>query len=78
METPKRAGDAPIALDLKAGKRYSWCSCGLSKEQPLCDGSHKGTNFTPILYKCPEDETKWFCTCKATNGQPFCDGTHNK
>ena len=28
---------------VEANKRYSWCSCGLSNKQPLCDGSHKET-----------------------------------
>ena len=26
---------------------YWWCACGRSKNQPFCDGSHKGTSFTP-------------------------------
>ena len=30
-------------ISVEANKRYSWCSCGLSKKEPLCDGSHKET-----------------------------------
>ena len=49
MEKPKRAEDSPIAVTLEAGKRYAWCTCGLSEKQPckatkngpFCDGSHK-------------------------------------
>jgi len=26
---------------VESGKRYSWCSCGFSKNQPFCDGTHK-------------------------------------
>ena len=33
MELPKRAGDAPIPLELEAGKNYAWCTCGLSETQ---------------------------------------------
>ncbi|KRT83888.1 hypothetical protein AMK59_3235, partial [Oryctes borbonicus] len=31
----------PFRMPLEAGKRYSWCLCGRSKKQPLCDGTHK-------------------------------------
>ena len=30
-------------------KRYAWCACGKSEKQPFCDGSHKGTDFSPII-----------------------------
>ena len=30
-------------------KKYAWCACGESTNQPFCDGSHKGTGFSPIL-----------------------------
>ena len=42
------AGTAPIAVEVKAGENYFWCSCGQSKKQPFCDGSHKGSEFTPV------------------------------
>jgi CDGSH-type Zn-finger protein len=41
MELPKRAGDNPLAVILEEGKKYAWCTCGLSESQPFCDGSHK-------------------------------------
>lgn len=31
----------PFKLHLKKGKTYSWCLCGKSHNQPLCDGTHK-------------------------------------
>ena len=77
MEEPKIAQKAPYGVDVKAGRKYFWCSCGLSSRQPLCDGSHKGGSFTPLAWEATEDATIWFCGCKATQGQPFCDGTHN-
>jgi len=40
MDLPKRAGDQPQKVTLEAGKKYAWCSCGLSENQPFCDGSH--------------------------------------
>lgn len=76
MDLPKRAGNASIPLELEAGKNYAWCSCGLSETQPLCDGKHKGTGMTPIVFKAEKKETKYLCSCKATKNAPFCDGSH--
>lgn len=76
MDTPKRAGDAPIGVELEAGKNYSWCTCGLSTNQPYCDGSHKGTDFTPMRFSVEESKTYYLCSCKETKNSPFCDGSH--
>lgn len=78
MDKPKRAGDMPIRVDLEKGKEYYWCACGRSSNQPFCDGSHKGTEFTPLKFTVDEDVTKPLCTCKQTSNAPFCDGTHRK
>ena len=32
-------GKQPIEKELEAGTYY-WCSCGLSKTAPFCDGAH--------------------------------------
>ena len=50
MSTAHVAQKSPFPLDVEAGKTYYWCACGLSKKQPLCDGSHKPTSFTPVAY----------------------------
>lgn len=76
-ETPHRAGDAPVAFHVKAGETYYWCACGKSKGQPLCDGSHVGTVFTPHRFEAEKDGTLFFCLCKRTARAPFCDGSHN-
>ena len=78
MNKPNRAGKSAIALDAVEGKSYFWCSCGKSLKQPLCDGSHKGTEFKPVVYKAELTKKIFFCACKQTNYQPFCDGSHNK
>ena len=46
-EMPEIGGRRPIPIKVEAGKSYWWCACGRSKTQPFCDGSHKGTAFTP-------------------------------
>ena len=48
MTKAHRAGDAPIAVEVEKDKSYYWCACGKSSKQPLCDGSHKGSEFTPL------------------------------
>ena len=78
MTKGQRAGNSAIAAEVEKGKSYYWCACGKSKNQPFCDGSHKGTEFSPVEYKAEETKKKFFCSCKQTDNQPFCDGSHNK
>ncbi|MBI2890497.1 MAG: CDGSH iron-sulfur domain-containing protein [Nitrospirae bacterium] len=77
MDEPKpvMAQKSPYGVELKPG-RYAWCRCGRSNKQPFCDGSHRGTGFSPVLFEVTEPKTYWLCGCKHTKGQPFCDGTH--
>lgn len=77
MDAPKIADKQPRAIELEAGKTYAWCACGLSEDQPLCDGSHKGTEFKPVIFKAEEGKTAYLCMCKHTSNPGFCDGTHN-
>jgi CDGSH-type Zn-finger protein len=78
MSEPVVAQRMPYPLDLKPGE-YWWCACGRSQNQPFCDGSHKGSAFTPVKFTVPPDSRKlWLCGCKHSSDKPFCDGTHNK
>ena len=77
-ETPEIAGRAPLPIDVEAGKSYWWCACGRSKTQPFCDGSHKGSAFSPIEYKPTESTKAFFCACKHSGKKPLCDGTHKR
>ncbi len=78
MAEPVIAQKAPYAVEVEAGKAYFWCSCGQSANQPFCDGSHAGTEFTPTPFKARADGTVWFCGCKRTGKKPLCDGAHNQ
>jgi len=78
MKEAKIAQKAPYAVDVEKGKTYHWCSCGLSKKQPFCDGSHKGTSFTPVAFTADETKQVFLCGCKRTKNPPFCDGSHTK
>ncbi len=77
MTEPISPQKSPFQADLVAGKKYAWCACGRSQNQPFCDGSHSGTGLTPVVFKAEETKTVWFCGCKRTASKPFCDGTHN-
>jgi CDGSH-type Zn-finger protein len=72
------AARAPMAVDVEAGRTYWWCACGRSARQPLCDGSHKGTDITPVRYDAAETGKVWFCACKQSARSPLCDGTHKR
>ena len=78
MTTPTIAKKAPYPVDVTAGEKYFWCACGKSDNQPFCDGSHQGSDFTPMAYTAKEDTTLYFCGCKHSDGQPLCDGSHAK
>lgn len=78
MEKPIIAGKSPIGVELEEGKTYAWCSCGLSANQPFCDGSHKGSSFSPIVFVAEETKTAYLCNCKHSGNSVFCDGSHNK
>jgi CDGSH iron-sulfur domain-containing protein 3 len=76
MTSPVIAAKEPMPITVEAGKSYFWCACGQSKKQPFCDGSHKGTEFTPLKWTAEADGTKYFCACKHSSNKPLCDGTH--
>jgi CDGSH-type Zn-finger protein len=76
MNEPVIARKSPMAEEVVAGKTYFWCACGRSAKQPFCDGSHKGTGFSPAKYAAAESRKVVFCCCKHTANPPFCDGTH--
>lgn len=68
----------PAAVEVKQGETYHWCRCGRSRNQPFCDGSHRGTGLAPLAFTAEKTETVYLCQCKATALAPFCDGTHNQ
>ncbi|MCY4051515.1 MAG: CDGSH iron-sulfur domain-containing protein [Gammaproteobacteria bacterium] len=78
MNNPVRAADSPFKVSVTEGKNYFWCSCGKSQNQPFCDGSHKGSEFTPVRFSAEKTGDVWLCGCKSTSNQPFCDGSHNQ
>ncbi|KAK5975462.1 DNA-directed RNA polymerase subunit, partial [Trichostrongylus colubriformis] len=66
---------------LETGKTYTWCSCGLSKTEPFCDGTHKLdgiTNVRPVRFQVEKSGEYYMCNCKQTSTRPICDGNHKE
>ena len=70
----------PHRVTLVQGETYKWCTCGLSKTQPFCDGAHKDTYHLPLVFKHegPTTEDAYLCGCKNNKKESgaYCDGSH--
>ena len=69
------AENEPVFIELEAGT-HLWCTCGFSKNQPFCDGSHNGTKHKPLVFEMKKKKTMKICNCKMTGSGPFCDDAH--
>lgn len=67
---------SPYPIPVEAGKSYFWCACGKSAKPPFCDGSHQGSQFSPVKFDAPESATVYVCGCKQSRKFPLCDGSH--
>ena len=74
---PGRKIKGPYVTQCAPGK-YAWCRCEKSKRYPYCDGTHRGSEVTPIKVVIDEPKTMVWCACGATNNAPYCDGSHAK
>lgn len=73
---PQIPQKASYPVELEEGKTYFWCACGQSQRQPFCDGSHKGSDFTPVKFTAEATKRAFLCGCKHSSKAPMCDGTH--
>jgi CDGSH-type Zn-finger protein len=78
MKNPIIADNKPVKVNLSKGQEYHFCTCGQSKSQPFCDGSHVGTSFTPKVIVSDKEQEAYLCACKHTRNTPFCDGSHKQ
>lgn len=75
MSQPTIADKKPAVIELQPGE-YWWCACGLSKSQPMCDGSHRGSGMAPKKITIEKAGRVALCQCKHSKNGAFCDGTH--
>ena len=66
----------PVKVSLKSSQNYYFCKCGKSKDEVLCDGSHKGSGIGPQVFSVQKDGDYYLCSCKKSEELPFCDGSH--
>lgn len=73
MAVPVPAQKAPYKVRLESGKKYAWCACGRSANQPFCDGSHSGTDIFPKVFAaqeiCPTRNQRGLAVRVQTHGQ---------
>ncbi|MBF0247425.1 MAG: CDGSH iron-sulfur domain-containing protein [Alphaproteobacteria bacterium] len=78
METPVCTKKGPYVVEGEEGKTYYYCTCGLSKSQPFCDGAHKGTRFQPTAHKAEKSGSIYFCGCRTSKNGALCDGANKE
>ena len=78
MSKPDSPNNSPCMIELEPNTDYWWCACGNPNTQPLCDGSHKGTEFKPLKFNVSEKRSYQLCGCKKSKNPPYCDGSHNQ
>ena len=67
----------PLKVALEPGN-HLYCVCGMSKDNPFCNGSHHGTGKKPILFEVKKKRKMSYCTCKMTKTPPYCDMSHEQ
>lgn len=66
----------PKRITVQAGESHFFCRCGLSEDQPFCDGAHEDTPTEPLEHTFEEGGTYSICACGKTQTPPFCDDSH--
>ena len=67
----------PVKMELEPGQ-YLWCACGMSADNPFCNGSHHGTGVKPVYFEVEKKRKMSLCTCKLTKTPPYCDQSHRQ
>lgn len=65
----------PSLVTLEEGT-YNFCRCGKTTTPPYCDGSHQGSEITPLEFTSDGKTPMALCMCGLTGNAPRCDGSH--
>jgi len=65
----------PLVTEMGVGTYY-WCRCGKTRTVPYCDGSHTGSDVTPLAFDIEQPGTIALCNCGLTTNPPYCSGAH--
>ena len=76
MSKPARAADTAFDVNVEKGRQCFWCSCVKNENQAFCDGSHKGSEFSPVRFTPTESKKVFLCGCKVIASQPMRDVSH--
>lgn len=70
--------NSPLPVQVEAGRKYSWYSCGFSQTMPLCDHSHSDfSDKISVKFIAEETKTLHLCGGSGTQTPPYCDGSNN-
>lgn len=75
-QPPGRVIKGPFVDQCEPGK-HAWCRCRKSARYPYCDGTHRGSDATPLKVIFDEPRTVVWCACGASKNAPYCDGSHS-
>jgi CDGSH-type Zn-finger protein len=70
--------NAPHKITATSDKTVYICQCGKTADSPLCDGSHSGSNSSPLAHNIKAGDSLFICGCGKSKTMPFCDGSHKK
>jgi len=74
----KTKTNSPLEILVEEGIKYSWCSCGFSKNMPLCDNAHREfSDKKSVKFIAESTDAIFLCGCSETKTPPYCDGSNN-
>jgi len=74
-DPPGKLQRQPFVVECAPGK-HAYCMCRHSRQFPYCDGTHRGTEISPIKVMIEEAKTVAWCACGDSANKPYCDGSH--